>query len=43
MRLKSKLNYISQKMLWVEDSHMCDRVRNSMANSGSIKSPFEFF
>ena len=41
MLLIAKLNYTSHKMLWSEALHMCERVRNSMATTGSMKSPFE--
>ena len=41
MLLKAKLNNTSQKMLWAEDGHTCERVRNSMATTGSNTSPFK--
>ena len=41
MMINAKLNYTAQKMLWTEAVNMCDRVRNSMANTGSTKSTFK--
>ena len=43
MLLNAKLNDIAQKMLWKEAVHTCERIRNSMANTGSTTSPFESF
>ena len=43
MLLNEKLNYIYHKMLWVEAVNTYKRVRNSMANMGSMKIPFEIF
>ena len=43
MVLKAKLNDTAQKMLWAEAVNMCERIRNSMANTGSTTSPFENF
>ena len=43
MMLNVKLNDTAQKILWEEDIHMCKRVRNSMATTGSTKSTFEYF
>ena len=41
MMLNVKLNDTAQKILWEEDIHMCKRVRNSMANTGSTTSPLK--
>ena len=41
MLLNTKLNDTSQKKLWAEDVHTCERVRNSMAATGSNTSPFK--
>ena len=41
MMLNAKLNDTAQKILWEEDIHMCKRVRNSMATTGSTKTTFE--
>ena len=41
--LLKKLNGAAQKMLWLEAYHTCKNVRNSMANTGIMKSPFENF
>ena len=43
MFLNAKLNETSQKILWEEAVHMCKRIRNSMANTGSTTSLFENF
>ena len=43
MLLNYKLNNKSQKMLWTEAIHTCERVRKSMYNTGSTKSPFGNF
>ena len=43
MLLNAKLNDTDQKILWAEAVHMCKRVRNSMANTGSTTSPFKTF
>ena len=42
MLINAKINDKAQKMLWAEAVHTCARVRNSMANMGSTKRPFEF-
>ena len=43
MLLNAKLNDTSQKILWAESVHTCERVINSMATTGSTKSPSENF
>ena len=41
MLLNAKLNDTYQKIMWEEAVHTCDRVRISMANTGSTTSPFK--
>ena len=41
MLLDAKLIDTAQKILWEEYIHICERIRNSMANTGSTTSPFE--
>ena len=41
MLLNAKLNDTDQKILWGEAVHKCEIVRNGMATTGSITSPFE--
>ena len=43
MLLNVKINDTSQKILWEEAVNTYEHVRNSMANTGSTKSPFENF
>ena len=43
MMINTKLNDIAHKMLWSESVHTCERVRNSMDDTGSTTSPFEIF
>ena len=43
MLLNAKINDTAQKMMWVDAVHAWERVRNSMANTGSTTSPFEMF
>ena len=39
--LNAKLNETAHQMLWGEDVHTCECVRNSMDTIDSTKSPFE--
>ena len=43
MIINVKLKDMDQKMLWAEALYTCERVRNSMATTGSTESPFENF
>ena len=43
MLLNAKLNYTARKILWIEAVHTRERVRNSMATTGSTKSPSAIF
>ena len=42
MLLNVKLNDTAQKILWSEAFHTCERMRNSMENTGSKKIRLEF-
>ena len=39
----AKLNHKNQKIMWSEAVHTCECAKNSMANTGSMKIPFENF
>ena len=43
MLLNAKLNDKYQKMLLAEAVHTCERIRNSMATTGSNTSPLKIF
>ena len=43
MLINAKLNDTAQEILWAEAVRTCERVRNSMAATGSTTSPFEIF
>ena len=43
MLLNVKINDRDPKILWTEAVHTYELIRNSMATTGSTKSPFEIF